>query len=114
MTPKSIQKLIDLFSKFPTIGPRTAARFVYYLIGLKNEEVAEIISAISDLKKCIKTCAFCFNPYENPGQYCEICANPGRDKSLLCIVEKETDLEALEKTKKYQGRYFILGGTVSR
>ncbi len=114
MQSNSVQKLIDLFSKFPTIGPKTAARFVYYLIGLKKEEVDEITNAISELKKNIKTCAFCFKPFEGLGHLCEICANPGRDKSMLCVVEKEPDLNSLEKIKKYRGRYFILGGTISR
>ncbi|MFH1401840.1 MAG: recombination mediator RecR [Parcubacteria group bacterium] len=114
MQSNSIQKLIDLFSKFPTIGPKTAARFVYYLIGLKKEEVQEITNAVSELKKNIKTCAFCFKPFEGLGHLCEICSNPGRDKSMLCVVEKEPDLNSIEKTKKYRGRYFILGGTISR
>jgi len=114
MQSQTIQKLIDLFSKFPTIGPKTAARFVYYLIGLKKEEVQEITGTIAELKKNIKTCAYCFKPFEATGHLCEICGNPGRDKSMLCVVEKEPDLNSIEKTKKYRGRYFILGGTISR
>jgi recombination protein RecR len=130
MQSESIQKLINIFSKFPTIGPKTAARFVYYLIGLKKEETDEIIKSISDLKKNIKTCVYCFKPFEpfdaaqafsseaqarrGKVHLCEICANPGRDKGMLCVVEKESDLNSIEKTKKYHGRYFILGGTISR
>jgi len=120
MQSQTIQKLVALFSKFPTIGPKTAARFVYYLIGQKKEGIDEITSAISDLKKNIKTCAYCFKPFEPFGSaqgkvhLCEICSNPGRDKSMLCVVEKEPDLNSIEKTKKYHGRYFILGGTISR
>jgi recombination protein RecR len=122
MTSSRIQKLIELFSKFPTIGPKTAARFVFYLIRLRKEEIGEITDAISEIKKNIKICHFCFNPFEpsdsthakSAGELCQICSNPGRNKSMLCVVEKESDLEAVEKTKKYNGRYFILGGTVSR
>jgi recombination protein RecR len=114
MQPKSVQRLIEIFSKFPTIGPRTAARFVFYLIGLKKEEITELTTALSELKKNIKICSFCFNPFEGQGNLCEICSNNSRDKSTLCIVEKETDLNSIEKTKKYHGRYFILGGTISR
>lgn len=117
-TPR-IQRLIEMFSKFPTIGPRTAARFVFYLIGLKKEETDAIANAILDLKKNIKICSFCFNPFDpaaNPSHanLCQICSNSLRDKSLLCVVEKETDLNSIEKTKKYSGRYFVLGGTISR
>lgn len=112
MYSPSIQKLIEVFSKFPTVGPRTAARFVFYLMKRKKEEINELITAIQDLKRNVKTCSLCFNPFEGTGELCEICQNPARDKSLLCIIEKETDLVALEKTKKYKGLYFILGGTV--
>ena len=111
--PKSIQKLIDLFSKFPTVGPRTASRFVFYLLNQSKEEVENLISVVNELKKNIKICQFCFNPFEGGGELCQICQNPSRDKTLLCIIEKETDLVSIEKTKKYQGLYFILGGTIS-
>jgi len=109
----TIQKLIDLFSKFPTVGPRTAVRFVFYLLKLSKEETENLTNAISNLKSAIKICPFCFNPFQNEGELCQICANPSRDKSLLCVVVNETDLESIEKIKKYNGRYFILGGTVS-
>lgn len=110
MFPKAIQKLIDLFSKFPTVGPRTAARFVFYLFKLPKEKIKELTNAILELKETIKLCPFCFKPFEEAeSELCEICSNPARDKNLLCIVEKEADLEALEKTKKYKGLYFIFG-----
>jgi len=114
MYSKSIQKLIDLFSQFPTVGPRTAARFVFYLLGKKKEEIDELVAAIQDLKKNVKICSFCFKPFEGETALCQICSNPSRDRTLLCIVEKETDLLSIEKIKKYRGLYFILGGTVSR
>lgn len=117
MYPPSIQKLIDLFSKFPTVGPRTAARFVFYLMGKSQEEIENLVATISEIKKNVKICHFCFNPFEPTGitreKLCPICSNPSRDRTLLCIVEKEIDLEAIEKIKKYRGLYFILGGTVS-
>lgn len=117
MYPKTIQKLITLFAKFPTIGPRTAARFVFYLLQLSESEIENIISSISELKKTIKTCKSCFNSFEPPRiilekadiEFCEICQDVKRDKSLLCVVEKESDLISLEKTKKYKGLYFIFG-----
>ena len=64
MHPKSIQNLIDLFSKFPTVGPRTAARFVFYLIRLKKEEIDNLVSAVTELRNKIKLCTFCFKPFE--------------------------------------------------
>jgi len=112
MYPQSIQKLIEKFSKFPTVGPRTAARFVFYLLQTPEKEIEKLADQISMLKKNIKLCSFCFNPFQEEGNLCPICSNTSRDRSLLCIVEKESDLEALEKIKKYAGLYFILGGTL--
>ncbi|MFH1657220.1 MAG: recombination mediator RecR [bacterium] len=117
MLPLSLQKLINIFSKFPTIGRRTATRFVFYLLRLPNSEIKELLAAILELKQKIKICPFCFYPFENQdnqeNKLCGICQNAGREKNVLCVVEKETDLESLEKTKKYKGLYFILGGTVA-
>ena len=113
MYPKSIQKLIEKFTKFPTIGPRTAARFVFYLLRIPKEEVSELLKTISELKEKVKTCSFCFNPFEDEEEeLCPICRDNSRDKTLLCIVEKETDLISIEKTKKYNGLYFILGDLI--
>ena len=115
MYPKSIQKLIELFSKFPTVGPRTASRFVFYLIKLNQEKFDELLNSITDLRKAIKTCSSCFNPFEvlDDANLCPICKDSSRDKTLLCIIEKEIDLISIEKTKKYKGLYFILGGTIN-
>ncbi len=114
-----IQKLIDIFSQFPTVGPRTAARFVFYLLQSSKEEVDELLKTISELKEKVKTCSFCFNQFEpsassgQKGNLCEICSSPIREKEVLCIVEKESDLVSIEKTKKYNGIYFILGDIIS-
>ena len=108
----SVNKLINIFRKFPTVGGRTAGRFVYYLMKLPKEKTDELINAIIELKNKIKLCQLCFNPFEGEGTICKICQNSSRNKNLLCIVEKETDLVSLESTKKYNGLYFILGGTV--
>jgi recombination protein RecR len=107
MYPKSIQKLINLFSKFPTVGPRTASRFVFYLTKLSQAELEE-------LRKNIKVCSFCFDAFEDSEEsLCHICRNKSRNREFLCIIEKEADLESIEKIKKYNGLYFILGGTIS-
>lgn len=118
MFPSTIQKLIEIFSKFPTIGPRTAARFVFYLIETPNEKIEELIKSISDLKEKIKICSFCFNSFEpeffelgkKEKEICPFCSDNSRDKTVVCIVAKEADLEAIEKTKQYKGLYFVLGG----
>ena len=116
MYSPAIEKLINLFSKFPTVGPRTAARFVFYLLRTPKEKVEELIKSITELKEKIKICSLCFNVFETQSkekEFCPICSDPKRDKSTICIVEKETDVEAIEKIKKYKGLYFVLGGVIS-
>ena len=105
-----IEKLVVLFSKFPTIGPRTANRFVFYLLHLEKKEIQELTDSILELKEKVKLCNSCYKSFDFEGNLCEICKNNNRDKSILCLVEKETDLVSIEKTKKYQGLYFILNG----
>ena len=105
----SIKRLQQLFSRFPTIGSRTAGRFVNYLVNLSKPEVDELISAIAALKQNVKLCSFCFKAFENSaGAECEICSDKTRNQQLLCIIEKEADLISIENTKKFKGRYFIL------
>lgn len=115
MYPRPIQKLIEEFSKFPTVGVRTATRFALYTAKMDNKEIKNLIEAIISAKKETKICASCFSLFEpNKEQtLCNICLNNKRNKSLLCIVEKESDLLAIENTNTYNGLYFILGGTLS-
>ena len=121
MYPPTIEKLIKLFSKFPTVGPRTAARFIFYLIKLPQKEFEEFLNSITNLRKSIKICSSCFNPFDTSTDsaqvdseetLCSICRDNSRNKTLLCVVEKETDLITIEKTKRYKGVYFVLGGTI--
>ncbi|MFH1968525.1 MAG: recombination mediator RecR [bacterium] len=114
----SINKLINIFREFPTVGPRTAQRFVYYLLKLPDQNINELSTAIQELKTKVKLCDFCFNPFESydrdsSNRLCPICKDASRNKNLLCVVEKEADLLSIEGTKKYMGLYFILGGTIS-
>ncbi len=110
----SIKKLQQLFAQFPTIGTRTAGRFVSYLIQQPQEKIDELLTAIKDVKQNVKLCSFCFNPFESTGELCSICSSPARNRQLLCIVEKEADLATIENTRKYTGLYFILGSHGAR
>ena len=112
MIPKPIEEAVEIFSKFPTIGERTATRFSLYLLSLPKEKAEKICKSILNLKTEIKLCSFCFNPFapKKDEKLCQICQNKKRDKTLLCIVEKETDLWQIEKIGEYFGLYFILGG----
>lgn len=116
MFSPAIEKLIKLFSKFPTVGPRTAARFVFYLIEETQQETEELIKAMQDLKNNVKVCSDCFKSFE-PGKsedvLCSICSDTRRNKEIVCVVEKEIDLEAIEKAGSFKGVFFILGKTLS-
>lgn len=119
MRARAISRLISLFSKFPTVGQRTAERFVLYLLKLPPSQAQELTESIQDLRTSVGLCAFCFQPFDLEEDartigLCHICRDGKRDGSTLCVVEKETDLEALERTQSYRGLYFILGGTVNQ
>lgn len=113
MYPSPIEKLITLFSRFPTIGPRTATRFAFYCLNAPEEEIDELINGLKDLKDSVKKCSFCFRSVMKDKKLCLACSDKRRDHSTLCVVEKETDLLSIEKTNIYNGIYFILGKTVS-
>ncbi|MFA5290938.1 MAG: toprim domain-containing protein, partial [Candidatus Paceibacterota bacterium] len=113
---ETINSLTDLFKKFPGIGPRQARRFVYYLLTADQTYLGQLSDKIKNLKKDIKQCAHCgrffTNGYQPSADECKTCADPERDKSSLMIVEKDIDLDAIEKAKIYKGYYFVLGGNV--
>ena len=107
--PQEIQNLIDRFSQFPGIGPKTAQRFVFYLLR-KNPTSLE--SFIHDLKKIknIHTCSICNN--FSSQKVCPICGDKSRDQSIITVVAEPQDLMAIEKIGEYHGVYHILGGLI--
>jgi recombination protein RecR len=111
----SIDRLAELFKHFPGIGPRQARRFVYYLLSRNGGYAEELTRAIADLKAEIRQCAECRRFFHSPARasnLCAICADETRDRSLLMLVPRDVDLEAVEKSHAYEGRYFVLGGVV--
>ncbi len=114
MYPKPINKLIGLFARFPGIGPRQAARFVFYL--LKSGSSPELVAALEEFEGRVKFCSQCYRSVETEtlGQIlCSFCRSPKRDTNLIAVVEKESDLHNLEKTGSYSGLYHVLGGFIS-
>ena len=111
----TIEKLTEVFKEFPGIGERQARRFVYFLMS-RNPAYSENLSLlIKDLKKEITQCEECFRFFivkKNNETICDICINPHTDNSTLMIVEKDSDLESVRKSKVYHGKYFVLGGLV--
>jgi len=112
MLPRPVQNLIDQLAKLPSVGPRQAARFVFYLLKQPEKEIRNLYQALLDLKN-IDHCTLCFRTIEKiknkTSSLCAICKSQNRDKSIICIVEKDVDLEAIENTKKYNGLYHVLG-----
>ncbi len=110
-----IDKLTEVFKEFPGIGERQAKRFVYFLMS-RNPAYAENLSGlILELKKEIAQCKECFRFFimnKEKGKLCDICANPNIDSSTLLVIEKDSDLESIKKSRVYGGKYFILGGLV--
>lgn len=113
--PKPIQGFIKIFSQIPGIGPRQAMRVAFWLLHQPQVKKAEFSNVLIDLSTKIKICVDCFLPFEqkNNENLCEICHNSQRDNSIICVVEKETDLISIEKTNKYKGIYHILGNLLS-
>jgi recombination protein RecR len=116
-----LNKLIELFLKFPGIGPRQAKRFAYFLAGEDEQFRKNLASLILEMKKEIKQCDSCYRFFSKPGfdekkpgfsNQCNICSSLNRDKNLLMVVEKDVDLENIERAGVYNGRYFVLGGTI--
>lgn len=109
MYPKSFKKLIDYFASLPSIGPKMAERLVLYLFKQDKEMLSGFGALLAELKTNLRYCKKCFNISE--GDVCEICHNDSRDQKKLCVVEDPLDVIAIERTKKYSGLYFVLGGT---
>ena len=111
----SIEKLSELFGKFPGIGPRQARRFVYFLLSRSGSYTTELIQAIQDIKMEINQCGECMRFYPEQGRgvvLCSICADDTRDQTMLMVVPRDIDMESVEKSSSYNGYYFVLGGVV--
>src|SRR4051812_46368634 len=108
-----IDRLTALFEKFPGIGPRQARRFVQYLLVSSPTLRQEIADQIKVLGTSTAQCKKCYRWYtkEGTGNECPICADTHRDRSLLFIVEKDADIDNVERSG-YKGLYFVLGGAI--
>ena len=113
MSDPIISKLTDFFQRFPGIGPRQAKRFVYALVDKDSKFLKELASIIARLGEEVSRCNRCFRIFSGKAKYCSVCENPSRDESKLLVVEKDADLENIEKNNFYDGGYFILGGLLS-
>lgn len=109
-----IEKLSEEFTKFPGIGPRQARRFAYYILSQSKENNETLVQAMNVLRKDVAQCPSCFVYFtrRNNEVECRECRDTGRNKTTLLVVEKDIDLQTIEKSRVYDGYYFVLGGTI--
>ncbi len=108
---KAIERAVENISKLPSIGKKSAERLTYALLSMKEEDVEELLSSISDLHKVIHQCKICFNLSED--ELCPICKNNERDHSQIMVVSYPKDVLAFEKIGEYSGVYHVLGGVIA-
>lgn len=108
--PKAIQNLVESFERLPGIGPKSAQRLTYYLLHVPQGELDKFAQAAQNLKKDTILCSVCFTVGE--ADPCDICSDPQRDRSVVCVVEQPLDVMALEKSGKYNGLYHVLHGRI--
>ena len=109
--PEPVSRLTEAFSRLPGVGPRTASRLTYYLLRAPDEVGLTLADALRALKAETQLCSQCFHiTVEDP---CELCADSGRDRSLIAVVEEPLDVLALERTGSFNGLYHVLHGAIS-
>src|SRR3989344_3118645 len=105
------KKAVEYIAKLQGIGPRQATRIALAVLNWPKEEIARFSQAVFDLSEGVNLCQECFN-FSEDGR-CRLCSDPKRDQAKICVVEKITDLEAIEKTGLHRGVYHVLGGAIN-
>ncbi|MGH8898639.1 MAG: recombination mediator RecR [Egibacteraceae bacterium] len=106
-----VQDLIEELGRLPGIGPKSAQRLAFHLLAADPADAERLARAILVVKEKVRFCARCFNVSEH--ELCRICRDARRDPAVLCVVEEPRDLQAIEKTGEFRGRYHVLGGAIS-
>ncbi|WP_295149646.1 recombination mediator RecR [uncultured Peptoniphilus sp.] len=106
-----IEDLIKRLNRLPGIGSKTAQRLAYYIIGLEDREVRDLAEALVSAKNNTVECSICMNYADSDP--CEICSNRNRDDSIICVVESPKDVDAMERSLSFRGKYHVLHGVIS-
>lgn len=106
-----ITRLIEQFGRLPGIGPKSAQRLAFHVISLPEEQVRELTQALIQVKKDLLVCTECCIITDNTP--CDVCGDPLRDQSVICVVQDTRDVQALERMQSYRGLYHVLGGAIS-
>lgn len=106
-----IERLIQMLARLPGLGPRSARRAALHLLKRKETALEPLVRALTEAALNVRACSTCGNL--DTADPCAICADPKRDRSVLCVVEDVADLWAMERTGAFRGRYHVLGGVLS-
>lgn len=106
-----VQDLIDELGRLPGVGPKSAQRIAFHILGADPDDVKRLADVLLEVKAKVQFCSICGNVAQ--ADVCRICADPRRDLTVLCVVEEPKDVVAIEKTREYRGRYHILGGAIN-
>lgn len=108
---KPLARLVGELEKLPGIGPKSAQRVAFHILRTGEDEARVLAESILEVKQRISTCPTCFNFTDQ--ELCEVCRDPRRDRTTICVVADPRDLVAMEKTNEYRGAYHVLGGVIS-
>jgi len=108
-----VARLIEEFSKLPGIGTKTAQRLTYHVLRASTDDARGLAAALIAIKEQVDYCSVCCNITEAGVDPCEICADPRREASRICVVEEPLDVLAIERTNEFRGRYHVLHGAIS-
>lgn len=106
-----VQDLIDELGRLPGVGPKSAQRIAFHILGADPEDVERLADTLREVKEKVRFCSICGNVAET--EQCRICLDARRDLTVLCVVEESKDVIAIEKTREFRGRYHVLGGAIS-
>ena len=107
----AIQELIDELGRLPGVGPKSAQRIAFHILQSESVDIQRLVEAIREVKERVKFCEICGNVSED--LQCRICRDPKRELHAVCVVEESKDVQAIEKTREFRGRYHVLGGAIS-
>ncbi|MGI6511617.1 MAG: recombination mediator RecR [Catenisphaera adipataccumulans] len=109
--PKKFNDLIQAFQKLPGVGAKTAERYAYTMLDWDPETLNDFLDAMNHMKTGIQRCKICGNL--SSGEKCSICADPNRNRNMICVVESPKDIAAIESMQEYNGVYHVLNGTIN-
>ena len=110
-TPEPIQRLIEAFHRLPGIGPKSAQRLAYHVLGSSEQEAAQLADSLMEVKRRIRMCSVCVNITESDP--CRYCNDIRRDRTLVCVVEQPLDVLAIERSGGFRGQYHVLHGVLN-